>query len=58
VFGARLVYGDVVWPGDGSRGREPQVAGRAYEDEAMIWLGSVQTPEGEISPYRVDPHTR
>jgi uracil-xanthine permease len=33
---------------------EPQVEGRAYEGGAMISTGNVETPGGEVSPFRVD----
>lgn len=32
---------------------EPQAAGRAYEGGTMIAAGNVETPEGEISPFRL-----
>ena len=32
--------------------QEPQVEGRAYEGGAMLSTGSVETPEGEKSPFR------
>jgi xanthine/uracil permease len=31
---------------------EPQVAGRVYERGAGILVGDVETPEGEVSPFR------
>ncbi|MGH8961791.1 MAG: uracil-xanthine permease family protein [Jatrophihabitantaceae bacterium] len=34
--------------------REPQGPGRAYEGGAMISTGNVETPEGEVSPFRDD----
>jgi len=33
---------------------EPQVAGRGYEGGAMISTGAIDTPDGEVSPYRTD----
>jgi uracil-xanthine permease len=32
---------------------EPVAAGRAYEGGTMIATGNVETPEGEVSPFRV-----
>ena len=33
---------------------EPQAAGRAYEGGTAFSVGNVETPEGEVSPYRTD----
>jgi hypothetical protein len=33
---------------------EPQAAGRAYQGGTMMATGNVETPEGELSPFRVD----
>ena len=33
---------------------EPQAAGRAYQGGTMMSTGNVETPEGELSPFRVD----
>jgi uracil-xanthine permease len=33
---------------------EPQAAGRAYEGGTGWSLGNVETPEGEVSPYKTD----
>jgi hypothetical protein len=33
---------------------EPVAAGRAYEGGAMIATGNIETPEGEVSPFRED----
>jgi hypothetical protein len=33
---------------------EPQAGGRAYEGGTMLSTGNVETPEGELSPFRVD----
>ncbi|HEY7046550.1 MAG TPA: solute carrier family 23 protein [Jatrophihabitantaceae bacterium] len=47
-------YHGVRWLAPPHMREEPQVAGRAYEGGAMIAAGNVETPEGEVSPYRVD----
>jgi hypothetical protein len=31
---------------------EPVAAGRAYEGGTMISVGNIETPEGEMSPFR------
>jgi hypothetical protein len=31
---------------------EPAAAGRAYEGGAAISVGNIETPEGEVSPFR------
>ena len=31
---------------------EPTAAGRAYEGGTMISTGNIETPEGEISPFK------
>jgi hypothetical protein len=33
---------------------EPTAAGRAYEGGAMISAGNIETPQGEVSPFRVE----
>jgi uracil-xanthine permease len=48
-------YHGVHWLAPQALREEPQAAGRAYEGGTMISTGNVETPEGERSPYRVDP---
>jgi uracil-xanthine permease len=38
--------------------QEPQIAGRAYEGGSSLATGSVETPEGEVSPFRAEPEER
>jgi uracil-xanthine permease len=52
---ALVAYHAVRWLAPPHLREEPQVAGRAYEGGAMISAGSVETAEGEVSPYRADP---
>jgi uracil-xanthine permease len=47
-------YHSVHWLAPQALRREPQTAGRAYEGGAAISTGSIETPEGEVSPYRTD----
>ena len=48
-------YHGVHWLAPRALREEPQTVGRAYEGGTMISTGNVETPEGERSPYRVDP---
>ena len=52
---ALVAYHGVHWLAPPHMREEPQVRGRAYEGGAMLSTGAVETPEGEVSPYRVDP---
>jgi len=52
---ALAAYHGVHWLAPPHMREEPQVPGRAYEGGAMLSTGTVETPEGEVSPYRVDP---
>ncbi|MDT4908483.1 MAG: hypothetical protein QOI69_1724, partial [Pseudonocardiales bacterium] len=45
-------YHFVRWLAPAHLREEPQVAGRAYEGGAMISTGNVETPEGEVSPFK------
>ncbi len=51
---ALVAYHLVRWLAPAHLRGEPQVAGRAYEGGAMISTGNVETPEGELSPFRED----
>jgi uracil-xanthine permease len=45
-------YHFVRWLAPAHMREEPQEAGRAYEGGAMISTGNVETPAGEVSPFR------
>ena len=45
-------YHFVHWLAPAHLREEPQAAGRAYEGGAMFSTGKVETPEGEVSPFR------
>ena len=45
-------YHFVRWLAPAHMREEPQVTGRAYEGGTMISAGTVETPEGEVSPFR------
>jgi xanthine/uracil permease len=45
-------YHFVRWLAPAHMREEPQEAGRAYEGGAMISAGNVETPAGEVSPFR------
>ena len=47
-------YHGVRWFAPAHLREEPQVAGRAYEGGTAISLGNVETPEGEVFPYKTD----
>ena len=47
-----VAYHLVRWLAPAHLREEPQVQGRAYEGGAMISTGNVETPEGEVSPFR------
>jgi uracil-xanthine permease len=47
-----VAYHAMHWLAPAHMKEEPQVSGRAYEGGAMISTGSVETPEGEVSPFR------
>ena len=54
-----VAYHFVRWRAPAHMREEPQVPGRSYEGGAMISAGSIETPEGEISPFRVgEPRSR
>jgi xanthine/uracil permease len=46
-----VAYHAMHWLAPAHMKEEPQVSGRAYEGGAMISTGSVETPEGEVSPF-------
>jgi uracil-xanthine permease len=48
-------YHGVHWLAPQALREEPQTVGRAYEGGTMMSTGNIETPEGERSPYRVDP---
>jgi xanthine/uracil permease len=47
-------YHGVRWFAPAHLREEPQAAGRAYEGGTAISLGNVETPEGEVFPYKTD----
>jgi hypothetical protein len=47
-------YHGVRWFAPAHLREEPQAAGRAYEGGTMFSVGNVETPEGEVSPYKTD----
>ncbi len=49
-----VAYHFVHWLAPAHLREEPQASGRVYEGGALIATGTVETPEGDISPFRVD----
>jgi xanthine/uracil permease len=45
-------YHAVRWLAPAHLREEPQAGGRSYEGGTMISTGNVDTPEGEVSPFR------
>ncbi len=49
-----VAYHAVHWLAPPHLREEPQVAGRAYEGGTMIAAGNIETPAGDVSPYRME----